>query len=203
MTRTTTSELQRSDAALAAQLSASLSPDRVHVDRLERVLYGRDASLMRGEAGIVCFPETTGEVQACVRAAAQHGRTVVVRGSGTGLAGGAVPQDGPVLVVTTKMTGVEVDLDNYVIRHGPTEAEMERLSNREQELLRYLIEHRGKVLQRDELLTSIWKYSPGVTTRTVDTHILNVRKKLRDDAAEPRFIETLHGIGYKFVASEF
>jgi DNA-binding response OmpR family regulator len=98
-----------------------------------------------------------------------------------------------------KYAGVEVDLDNYVIRHGDGE---ERLSNREQELLKYLIEHKGKVLQRDELLISIWKYSPGVTTRTVDTHILNVRKKLRDDAATPRFIETLHGIGYKFVGTE-
>ncbi len=98
--------------------------------------------------------------------------------------------------------GVEVDLDNYVIRHGDQEADLERLSNREQELLKYLIEHRGKVLQRDELLTSIWKYSAGVTTRTVDTHILNVRKKLRDDATTPKFIETLHGIGYKFIAAE-
>ncbi|TNE90906.1 MAG: response regulator transcription factor [Deltaproteobacteria bacterium] len=94
---------------------------------------------------------------------------------------------------------VEVDLDNYVVRHPDAE---ERLSNREQELLRYLIEHRGKVLPREELLTSIWKYSPNVTTRTVDTHILNVRKKLRDDAGNPRFIETMHGVGYRFVADE-
>ena len=94
---------------------------------------------------------------------------------------------------------IEVDLDNYVIRHPDGE---ERLSNREQELLRYLIEHRGTVLPRSELLTGIWRYSPNVTTRTVDTHILNVRKKLRDNAAEPRFIETLHGVGYKFIASE-
>jgi DNA-binding response OmpR family regulator len=94
---------------------------------------------------------------------------------------------------------VEVDLDNYVIRHGDGE---ERLSNREQELLRYLIEHRGTVLPRGELLTGIWKYSPNVTTRTVDTHILNVRKKLRDDAANPKFIETLHGVGYRFIAHE-
>jgi DNA-binding response OmpR family regulator len=94
---------------------------------------------------------------------------------------------------------VEVDLDNYVIRHSDGE---ERLSNREQELLRYLIEHRGTVLPRAELLTGIWKYSPNVTTRTVDTHILNVRKKLRDNAALPRFIETLHGVGYRFIASE-
>jgi len=94
---------------------------------------------------------------------------------------------------------VEVDLDNYVIRHPDAE---ERLSNREQELLRYLIEHRGKVLPRGELLTGIWRYSPNVTTRTVDTHILNVRKKLRDDATSPRFIETLHGVGYRFIANE-
>jgi DNA-binding response OmpR family regulator len=93
----------------------------------------------------------------------------------------------------------EVDLDNYVIRHEDGE---ERLSNREQELLRYLIEHRGKVLPREELLTHIWKYSPNVTTRTVDTHILNVRKKLRDDAGQPRFIETMHGVGYRFVGEE-
>lgn len=96
---------------------------------------------------------------------------------------------------------VEVDLDNYVIRHHPGEEE-ERLSNREQELLRYLIEHRGKVLPRGELLTGIWRYSPNVTTRTVDTHILNVRKKLRDDAQNPIFIETLHGVGYRFIAEE-
>jgi DNA-binding response OmpR family regulator len=94
---------------------------------------------------------------------------------------------------------VIVDLDNYVIRHDDEE---ERLSNREQELLRYLIEHRGKVLPRGELLTGIWRYSPNVTTRTVDTHILNVRKKLRDDAANPMFIETLHGVGYRFIADE-
>ena len=94
---------------------------------------------------------------------------------------------------------VEVDLDNYLIRHADGE---ERLSNREQELLRYLIEHRGKVLPREELLTGIWKYSPNVTTRTVDTHILNVRKKLRDDAGAPKFIETMHGVGYRFVGEE-
>ena len=94
---------------------------------------------------------------------------------------------------------VEVDLDNYVIRHPDGQ---DRLSNREQELLRYLIEHRGKVLPREELLTGIWRYSPNVTTRTVDTHILNVRKKLRDDASNPRFIETMHGVGYRFIAEE-
>lgn len=99
-----------------------------------------------------------------------------------------------------KFGEIDVDLDNYVIRHpGGTE---ERLSNREQELLRYLIENRGKVLPREILLTTIWEYNPNVTTRTVDTHILNVRKKLGDNAQEPIFIETMHGVGYKFIAEE-
>jgi DNA-binding response OmpR family regulator len=98
-----------------------------------------------------------------------------------------------------KFGPVEVDLDNYVIRHSGLE---ERLSNREQELLRFLIEHSGQVLPRELLLTSIWQYNPNVTTRTVDTHILNVRKKLGDDAQNPRFIETMHGVGYRFIAEE-
>jgi DNA-binding response OmpR family regulator len=98
-----------------------------------------------------------------------------------------------------KFGPVEVDLNNYVIRHSGLE---ERLSNREQELLRFLIEHSGQVLPRELLLTSIWQYNPNVTTRTVDTHILNVRKKLGDDAQNPRFIETMHGVGYRFIAEE-
>ena len=68
--------------------------------------------------------------------------------------------------------------------------------------MRYLIENRGKVLPRELLLTTIWEYNPNVTTRTVDTHILNVRKKLGDNAQEPMFIETMHGVGYKFIAEE-
>ena len=91
---------------------------------------------------------------------------------------------------------VEVDLDNYVIRRPDGE---DRLSNREQELLRYLIEHRGKVLPRDELLTSIWKYNPGVTTRTVDTHVLNLRQKIEDDPRTPKRIISERGQGYRLV----
>ena len=106
--------MRPSDRALIEALQAALAPERVHHGQLERVLYGRDASLMRGDAGVVCFPLSTEEVQACVRVAAAHGRAVVPRGAGTGLAGGAVPQDHPIVVVTTKMTGVEIDLERRV-----------------------------------------------------------------------------------------
>ena len=43
-------------------------------------------------------------------------------------------------------------------------------------------------------------YKAGIATRTVDTHVLTVRKKLGDDAQNPFFIETLHGVGYQFIA---
>jgi glycolate oxidase len=107
------------DAELLAELGAALAGDRVRSDPLELALYARDASLMEGRAAVVCFPLDTDEVQAAVRIARAHGRAIVPRGSGTGLAGGAVPvsADGvpPVVIVTTKMDRIlEVDPDDRV-----------------------------------------------------------------------------------------
>ena len=93
---------------------------------------------------------------------------------------------------------ITVHLDRYVIEHpGPRE---ETLSKRERDLLQFFIENRGRILTREELLRKVWGYKAGIATRTVDTHVLTVRKKLADDAGKPRFIETLHGVGYQFIA---
>lgn len=101
--------------ALVDDLRASLAPDRVRTDATELGLYRRDASNMLGSAAVVCFPTSTEEVRACVLAARRHGVPFVARGSGTGLAGGAVPLDGAVVVVTTKMNRIlSVDLDERV-----------------------------------------------------------------------------------------
>jgi two-component system alkaline phosphatase synthesis response regulator PhoP len=78
----------------------------------------------------------------------------------------------------------------------------EPLSKREAALLKFFIENRGLILSRDTLLERVWGYRAGVATRTVDTHVLTVRKKLRDNASEPHFIRTLHGVGYQFIAEE-
>jgi glycolate oxidase len=94
------------DATLVEDLYAALSPDRVRVNPLELELYARDASVISGRAEVVCFPLTTEEVQAAVRTCRTHGRPFVPRGSGTGLAGGAVPVGEPVVIVTTKMTRI-------------------------------------------------------------------------------------------------
>jgi glycolate oxidase len=93
-------------AALVDELRQVLGPDHVRVGATELGLYRRDASNLRGEAAVVCFPESTGDVQACVRAAGRHATPFVARGSGTGLAGGAVPLDGALVIVTTKMDHV-------------------------------------------------------------------------------------------------
>jgi glycolate oxidase len=101
---------------LAADLRAALGADRVRAGDHDLALYGRDASTMRGgDASAVVFPETTAEVQACVRIARRHGRPFVARGAGTGLAGGAVPLDGAVVISTARMTAiVDVDVDARV-----------------------------------------------------------------------------------------
>src|SRR5688572_30139070 len=99
------------DRVLVEELRAALSPERVHDDGLELALYGRDASLERGDVAVVCFPTSTDEVQAAIRLARRHGRPFVARGAGTGLAGGAVPRDRPIMVITTRMNRlIEIDV---------------------------------------------------------------------------------------------
>ena len=93
-------------AALVDELRAALTPERVRTGSTELGLYGRDASNISGSAGAVCFPTSTAEVQACVRAAHRHGVPFVARGAGTGLAGGATPLDHALVIVLTKMNHV-------------------------------------------------------------------------------------------------
>ncbi len=91
---------------------------------------------------------------------------------------------------------IEVDLRRAsATRTGETIA----LSTREFELLRYFIEHRGAAISRDELLSNVWHYDAGTTTRTVDVHVAWLRQKLEDDPKRPQWIMTVHGLGYKFL----
>jgi two-component system alkaline phosphatase synthesis response regulator PhoP len=72
------------------------------------------------------------------------------------------------------------------------------LSPREFEILRYMVEHRGQVISRTEMLDRIWGYDSQALTRTVDSHIANLRQKIEDVPAQPVYIQTVHRIGYKF-----
>ena len=104
------------DGQLLADLRTALSSDRVHADSAHRALMAHDASLFDdGLAGPVCFPETTAEVQAIMRIAARYQRSIVPRGAGTGLAGGAIPLGAPIVISTARMDHVmEIDVENRV-----------------------------------------------------------------------------------------
>jgi two-component system alkaline phosphatase synthesis response regulator PhoP len=90
---------------------------------------------------------------------------------------------------------VRVDFRRAEVYRGQDVVE---LSAKEFKLLRYLIEHRGAALSRDELLNQVWSYDAAVSTRTVDVHVAGLRQKLEPNQRHPQFILTIHGLGYKF-----
>ena len=75
---------------------------------------------------------------------------------------------------------------------------LQELTNREFKLLEYFVQHPGELLSRDRLLDEIWGYDIYPTTRTVDNHILRLRKHIEPDPENPRYIKTVRGAGYLF-----
>jgi DNA-binding response OmpR family regulator len=74
-----------------------------------------------------------------------------------------------------------------------------KMSPREYEILRYLLERKGEVVTRDDLLNQVWGYETFPYTRTIDAHIAALRKKIEERPEEPEMIITIHGKGYKFL----
>ncbi len=68
------------------------------------------------------------------------------------------------------------------------------------DILRYLIENKGRTVSRKQLLRDVWGIKQDIITRTIDRHMASIRKKVEDDPANPRYIETVYGIGYRFNA---
>ncbi len=100
--------------------------------------------------------------------------------------------------ITDAFTFGEVMLDFKHYRATKAGEEIE-LTAKEFEILRFLIAHRGATVKRTDLLDKVWGLEDYPTTRTVDNHILKLRKKIENDPANPEFIITVHGIGYKFL----
>jgi DNA-binding winged helix-turn-helix (wHTH) protein len=69
-------------------------------------------------------------------------------------------------------------------------------------VLRYFVTSPGRVISRDELLNQVWGFENYPCTRTVDNHVLRLRKKLEPDPASPIHFQTVHGVGYKFVLED-
>jgi DNA-binding response OmpR family regulator len=92
----------------------------------------------------------------------------------------------------------EVEVDFEKCRTTRKEQPVE-LTAKEYDVLRLLIRFRGEVVTRDRMLNEVWGYEASPTTRTVDNHILRLRQKLEDDSANPQYILSVYGEGYRFV----
>ncbi|MEM7200184.1 MAG: response regulator transcription factor [Planctomycetota bacterium] len=87
-----------------------------------------------------------------------------------------------------------VDLDGHAVtRDGRAES----LLPKEAELLAFLLRHRGRTCDREELLREVWGFDRAPTTRTVDTHVFNLRRKIEANPDQPRFLLTVRGVGYR------
>lgn len=96
-------------------------------------------------------------------------------------------------------TGISVDLERLEVSR---EGVITPLTPREGEILRYLIQHREKIVTRDDLLVDVWNYANGkIETRTVDIHIVGLRRKIEPDPANPKLIQTVRGKGYRWYDS--
>lgn len=96
---------------------------------------------------------------------------------------------------TLERAGIAVDTARRQIRAGTKEVD---LKPKEFDLLVHLMSHAGEVFTREQLLTTVWGVDHAADSRTVDTHVKTLRERLGDDAARPRWIETVRGVGYRF-----
>jgi two-component system alkaline phosphatase synthesis response regulator PhoP len=106
------------------------------------------------------------------------------------------PASPPAAMELYQFGGIRVDFRGAEVTRA---GEVIELSSKEFHLLRYLIEHRGVSLSREELLKNVWRYDSTPLTRTVDVHIAWLRQKLETNPRNPQWILTVHGMGYKFI----
>ena len=106
-----------------------------------------------------------------------------------------VAKENRVAVRSFQFEDVAIDFERAEVHRA---GESVPMAQKELQLLRYLIDHRERVVTREELLRQIWEYSAEVSSRTIDVHIAWLRQKLERDPQNPRHIQTVRGKGYRF-----
>jgi DNA-binding response OmpR family regulator len=142
-------------------------------EEMDRVL-----GLELGADDYVTKPFSAAELAARVRAVLRR-------------AGEAAPRGDAVL----EAGDVRLDLDTHQASRAGDALE---LTVKEFDLLRVLLEHAGKVVKRDDLVHEVWDPAWFGSTKTLDVHVSALRKKLGDDPADPRYIHTVRGVGFRF-----
>ena len=91
---------------------------------------------------------------------------------------------------------VQVDLTRRIVSKGGKEV---KLTRAEYNLLTFFLQNPDRVLTRDVILSSVWGYDTSPHTRTVDAHVVRLRQKLDPEPDGPRYLLTVHGVGYRFI----
>ncbi|RYE33838.1 MAG: response regulator transcription factor [Sphingobacteriaceae bacterium] len=97
---------------------------------------------------------------------------------------------------TYKFANMEHQPNTHTLIKAGRKVELTILENR---ILLYFLKNRNKVIHREELMMEVWGYNADVNTRTLDMHIVRLRKKIEENPDSPQFLQTVRGIGYKFV----
>jgi DNA-binding response OmpR family regulator len=108
-----------------------------------------------------------------------------------------VPQNGSDEAKVFEFDGKTIDFDALELRSG---TQTVNLTLMEADLLRYLINHEGKIVSRSAILEDVWGLREDTDTRAIDNFIVRLRKYIEDEPSRPRHLLTARGVGYKFVA---
>lgn len=134
--------------------------------------------------------ELTLKVKAMIRHANERQAALAQAGVSTSTDGNLLPKAAPV-----SSNGLLVNQDRRQVLKNGTEIELTKL---EFDLLQFLYDNPNLVFSRDRLLEQVWNYDYFGDERVVDVHMARLRKKLEEDPAHPRYIQTIRGVGYKY-----
>jgi DNA-binding response OmpR family regulator len=93
--------------------------------------------------------------------------------------------------------GRTIDFDTLEVRHGTRRLQLTAM---EAKLLRYLVQHEGRIVSRKAILEDVWAVHEDTDTRAIDNFIVRLRRYLEDNPTDPRHLLTVRGVGYRFVA---
>ena len=108
----------------------------------------------------------------------------------------AQAEQSPGLPSTFSFAGRTIDFDALVLT---TPHKTIRLTLMETDLLRYLVLNQGRIISRKELLEQVWRVREDTDTRAIDNFMVRLRRYIEDNPAEPVFLETVRGVGYRFL----